>query len=84
MVPSYVAILAVIVNDTAQCSIAGGFVQNGLVIKHFFSVTRDFEKEKETTHKDDLLVEYLDGPNQGIVIFGLNRPKVKLKLPKTT
>ena len=53
------------------------------VMKHFFSVTRDFEKEKETTHKDDLLVEYLDGPNQGIVVFGLNRPKVKLKLPKT-
>ena len=28
--------------------------------------------------KEDLLVEYLDGQNQGIVVFGLNRPEVTL------
>ena len=28
------------------------------------------------TKKEDLHVEYLDGQNQGIVVFGLNRPEV--------
>ena len=42
----------------------------------YFSVSRDFKKERATTPKDDLVVEYLDGVNQGIVVFGLNRPEV--------
>ena len=28
------------------------------------------------TKREDLVVEYLDGQNQGIVVFGLNRPEV--------
>jgi hypothetical protein len=43
-------------------------------------VSRDFEKDKLPTAKDDLVVEYLEGVNQGIVVFGLNRPQVKLTL----
>jgi hypothetical protein len=26
--------------------------------------------------KEDLVVEYLDGDNQGVVVLGLNRPEV--------
>ena len=31
----------------------------------------------ENTQKDDLIVDYLDGDQSGIVVFGLNRPEAK-------
>ena len=34
-------------------------------------------KLSENTKKDDLIVDYLDGDQSGIVIFGLNRPEAK-------
>ena len=30
----------------------------------------------ETEQTEDLVVDYLDGDNAGVVVFGLNRPKV--------
>ena len=30
-----------------------------------------------STTKQDLLVDYLDGDNSGVVVFGLNRPAVR-------
>ena len=37
------------------------------------SVTSD-----STSSKQDLLVDHLDGDNSGVVVFGLNRPEVRI------
>ena len=33
-------------------------------------------KSDSSGNNDDLVVEYLDGDSSGVVVFGLNRPKV--------
>ena len=35
-----------------------------------------------TNTKQDLLVQYLDGDNSGVVVFGLNRPEAKNSFSK--
>ena len=37
-----------------------------------------------SSEPQDLVVEHLDGDNTGVVVFGLNRPKVRNKLSQMT
>jgi len=53
-------------------------LQKGCTSPRWFSCSSVQRCAPQESKKEDLLVEYLDGPNQGIVVFGLNRPEVKI------
>ena len=43
---------------------------------------RSIGNDATTNSSDDLLVDYLDGENSGVVVFGLNRPEAKNSFSK--
>merc|ERR1712038_501671 len=48
-----------------------------LTIRRYSSSPQDSAASGETEQTEDLVVDYLDGDNAGVVVFGLNRPKAK-------
>lgn len=57
-------------------------LQKGCTSPRWFSCSSVQRCAPQESKKEDLLVEYLDGPNQGIVVFGLNRPEAKNSFSK--